>query len=198
MPLPTELHMPSLDHLTRNLGTLFLNVNLARGGPRDDLLRRHFVNVVRLVDLCVSEYEIARGHLEGSLPDGKNRLEELLRSVDHLELCVITVRRAMNAMESVVRHKGGPAIPRIARRALQAFEGPLLSIRGAVVHVEEEISKGNIEQGQSHALLVSADGRTASIGKHTISLRDLGLAIERLHELAQTLAEYRENGPRNS
>ncbi len=192
MPLPTELHMPSLADLGRNQGTLMLNIALARGGPRNDLLRRHFVNVIRLVDLSVAEYETARSHLEASLPNGENRLGSLLSAVDHLELCVITVRRALNALESVVHHQEAPTVPREARRALHAFEGPLRCTRDAVIHIEEDISKGKIQPGESHALLVSVDGRTAAIGQHQVSLAALGCAILRLHELAETLAQYRE------
>ncbi len=193
MPLPTELHMPSLGDLGNNQGNLMLNIALARGGPRDDLLRRHFVNFIRLVDLSVAQYELARSHLEASLPDGKNRLGSLLSGVDHLELCVITVRRALNALQSVTRHPNAPEIPRLARRALQAFGGPLGRTRDAVIHIEKDISKGNISSGESHALLVSEDGRTASIGGHQLSLEDLERAIRRLHELAETLSQYRES-----
>ncbi len=192
MLLPTQLHMPSLSDLGRNRGTLLLNIVFAHGGPRNDLLRRHFVNVIRLVDLSVAEYETARLHLEASLPNRKDRLGSLLSAVDHLELCVITVRRALDALESVVRHPESPAIPREARRALQAFEGPLRGTRDAVVHIEEYISDGKVQPGQSHALLVSEDGRTASIGQHQVSLEALGTAIRRLHELAQKLAQYRD------
>lgn len=74
MPLPEELHMPSLADLGKNQGTLMLNLVFARGGPRDDLLRRHFVNLVRLVDLSVMEYELARTYLVKSLPGAENRL----------------------------------------------------------------------------------------------------------------------------
>lgn len=195
MPLPNELHMPSLAHLDRNFGTIMLNVALARGGPRDDLLRRHFLNVVRLVDLCVSEYEIARGFFEASLPGGEERLGAILTGVDHLELCIITVRRAFNALEAIIHHQDAPNIPKFARRALKAIEGPLIKTRGAVVHIEEEILRGDIEPGQSHALLPSEDGRTASIGRYEISFKDLARAIQLLHEQTATLAKYREELP---
>jgi len=192
MPLPTELHMPSLAQLPQNRETLMLSIAICRGGPRDDILRRHFVNLVRLVDLSVTEYEAARTRLEASLPHADNRLGAYLSAVDHLELCVITVRRALNALACVVHHQEAPAIDRQAHRALKAFGGQLQHTRNAVVHIENEISRGDVRQGEAHALAVSADGRTASIARYTLSLEGLGTAIGRLHELARRLAEYRE------
>lgn len=192
MPLPSELHMPSLDGLPVNQGTLMLNIALARGGPQDDILRRHFVNFVRLADLSVAEYERARVHLTDSLPGGDNRLGSLLSAIDHLELCVICVRRTMNALDSVVRHPESPEIRRIDRRAISAFENFLRPTRDAIVHIESDISKGDIAMGESHALMVSEDGRTASIGNNNLCLTSLGNAVRRLHELASELARYRK------
>lgn len=169
-----------------------LNIVLAHGGPRDDILRRHFVNFVRLADLCVAEYERARLHLTDSLPGSDNRLGSLLSAIAHLELCVICVRRTMNALDSVVRHPESPEIPRIDRRAISAFENSLRPTRDTIVHIESDISKGDIAMGESHVLMVSEDGRTASIGSHNLRLTDLGNAIRRLHALAGELAEYRE------
>jgi len=195
MPLPTELHMPALSDLRPNQGALILNIVFNRGFPDDDLLRRHFVNLVRLVDLSVAEYETARSHLHASLPSGQNRLGSLLSATDHLELCVITVHRALNALDSVIRRPEAPKISRDARRALRAFEGTLSGTRHAIEHIEERISNGQVQTGQSHALLVSQDGKTASIGPHQLSLEALGAAIRRLHELvAQTLILHSTTG----
>jgi hypothetical protein len=193
MPLPEELHMQTLEDLRPNQGTLILNLGLAGGGPRDDLLRRHFVNYIRLVDLSVAEYERARRFLRESLPGQSNRLGASLSAIDHLELCVITVRRALNALRAVARNSQAPAIPRDVRRALESFEGPLCDVRDSVVHIEERISRGDLQKGDSHALLVDTSGRTASIGKETISLERLGTALRRLHGVACELSSYRES-----
>jgi hypothetical protein len=193
MPLPTELHMPALSNLGKNLCTVILNIAFARGGPRDDLLRRNFVNFIRLVDLSVAQYETARSYLEASLPDAENRLGSLLSAVDHLEFCIITVRRALNALQSVKGHPESPDIPRLERRALHSFNDELRPTRNAIIHIEKYISSGKVSSGESHALLVSEDGRTASIGGHHLSLENLGKAICRLHGLADVLSQHRED-----
>lgn len=192
MPLPESLYMPSLESLPQNKNTLILNIAICDGGPQDDILRRHFVNFVRLVDLSVSEYEKTRQFLQESLPDHENRFNAVLSAVDHLELSVITVRRALNAMQPIVRHRQSPPINRTIKRALESFEGPLRDVRDSVVHIEERISSGDMQEGDSHALMVDTLGRTASVGKDTISLERLGIAIRMLHEVASELSVYRE------
>ncbi len=148
--------MPSLDGLPVNQGTLMLNM-VAYGGPRDGILRRHFVNFVRLEDLCVAEYERARIHFTDSLPGCDNRLGSLLYALDHLELCVICVCRTMNALDSIVRHPESPEIPRIDRRVISAFANSLRPTPNAIEHIERDISKGDIATGESHALVISED-----------------------------------------
>lgn len=198
MALPEELHMPSLADLGKNQGTLMLNAMFHRGGPRNDLLRRQFFNLVRLIDLSVSLYEKARANLEASLPSGENRLGSNLSAVDHLELCVITVRRVLDALDAVRNRPQDAIDARFTERALRRFAGILGEVRNMVVHVERDINNGRISAGESHALMVSEDGRTASIGSHQLSLNDLGSALCRLHALGAELAEYRESDAKPS
>ena len=192
MPLPESLQMPSLTALPLNSGTLILNIAVAGGGPSDDMLRRHFVNFIRLVDLCVKEYEQARRFLEKSLPGNVNRLLDFLSAIDHLELTVITMRRALKAFQALAHHKDSPPISRETRKSLEAFEGPLKDVRDSVIHIEELISRGELEEGDSHALVVDKAGANAEVGKEAISLIRLCVAIRKLHKVASELSHYRE------
>jgi hypothetical protein len=196
--------MPSLIGLSRNMGTAMLNLIFARGGPADPMLRRNFNNYIRLVDLSVELYEKARSYAENSLPRdntsspaddleyNNQRLGSILRAIDYLELCVYTVHRAIGALDRL----NDPDLPieRPARRAIKSLCGQLCDVRNAVSHIDGDIARGRISTGQSHALMISEDGRTASIGRHTLVLDDFGLAVRRLHELAKTLSEYCRKG----
>lgn len=185
--------MPALSDLKPNQPTMILWLAFGNGGPRDVVLRRHFVNLIRLTDLSAEEYELARQHLNASMSNDNGwRLGNFLSGSDHLELCIITLRRAFNALQVISRDQKAPAIDRIVRRALESFDGVLGSARNAVVHVEEAITRGEIQVGETQILEVDADGRAASIGKHKISLEGLGGAIRRLHGVAAQLSAYRE------
>jgi hypothetical protein len=192
MPYPQELHMPSLEHLDPNImGTLFLNIVFVPDGPQGPI-RRHFGNFVRLVVLSSVEYETARRSLEELI---NRNLEDtpiwsFLSAVNHLEVCIITLYRAFNILTTMVKNKGGLIADREVLRLLNSFKTSLQPIRNAVMHIEEEIRNGDIKEGQAHVLVVSADGRSASIGKYEINLERLGRAIERLYREAKKIAQY--------
>lgn len=192
MPIPLELHMPSLNHLAPNIGTQMLNFMFAKGGPSDDNLRRQYSTFVRLTDLCVSEYKLAQSALLESLPDKENNFGNYLFSIDHLELCLITLRRVYNAFQRITSASSGMRIDRNTRRILENAENDVKNARDAIIHIEEHVHDMRVIKGQSHALLVDENGKTASIGECSISLERLGRTIERFHELATIIAEYRE------
>ena len=202
MPIPNELHMPSLEDLGSNLPSHIVTLLIGQG-PSDELLRRHFNSAIRLVNLSIREYELARQHLEESLPGagGGNRLGPFLLATDHLELCVISVYRAVNACVTIWHHpqmkpywKSRDREVRQVRREVEAFrEQQLRSVRRLVTHVEKAIAKGEIAHGEPHVLTVSKDGRTASIGGRSISLEGLSVAIRQVHQLAKDLSLYRRD-----
>lgn len=192
MPIPLELQMPSLNHLAPNIGTQMLNFMFAEGGPADDNLRRQYSTFVRLTDLCVSEYKLVQNALLESLPDKENNFGNYLFSIDHLELCLITLRRVYNVFHRIANASSGKRIDRNIRRMLENVEKDVREARDAIVHIDKHVLDMRVGKGQSHALLVDEDGKTASIGEYSISLERLGKTIERFHELATIIAEYRE------
>lgn len=167
-------------------------ISLSRGGPRDDSLRRQFVNLIRLTDLAVAEYERARLMFLESLPQSTNRLGSVFEGVDHAELCVITLHRAFLSFEKICRHKASPAIDKNIRRLIESFAKKLRPVRDLIVHIDNDISGNRIPSGHSHALLISEDGTIVSIGSNGISLSELGNSIMKLHEIAAELAVYKE------
>lgn len=188
LSIPNELHMPHLEDLRPNRGTMILNIAIAGRGPKNDFLRRQVTNFVRLCDLSVAEYSRARDHLIHALPGGKDRLRAVLDSVDHLELCIITIRRALGSLSMVSSHPDCATPIATVDAVLSASGGSLRALRNIVMHIEEKIRDGEISHGQSHALLIDPGGRSASIGKATITFEDLAQLLRRLHGAATDLA----------
>ncbi len=170
-----------------------LNIVFTPEGPKDPLLRRQYSNFIRLVDFSVNQYELTRHHLDAVIVDREASLGHMWSSMDYLEVCVVTTHRALNSLNSISRHKGASTIPRAIRRLLQTFDNNTLrNIRDAIMHVEKDINAGIIETGESHALQTTEDGRTATIGEHSIVLEELANVISSLHNLAKQISEYRE------
>lgn len=130
--------MESLEGLRRNSDILALRLALTGAGPADPDIRRYFVHLVRMVDVAVEEYETARAfHQVGQEPLDEERSEGMLRAIDHLELCVITTTRALNALDALARERNAPPVPRQLRRRLAASSSGFRDVRDIVVHLEE-------------------------------------------------------------
>jgi hypothetical protein len=190
--MPETILMPSLRELSPNLPILFTHLVFAKGGPSDGLLRRHFVNVIRLSDLALRLYEQAREVLQGALPGSDNRLGALLSGSDYLELCLITLRRALNAVDVTTKRPQSPKIERSQRKLLDSYNRRVAPLRNTIIHIDDCITNGEIRDGETHALLLSEDGASTEIGAHSLRLHDLAAIIQLLHKLSELYATFRE------
>jgi hypothetical protein len=197
MAMPKELHMPSLQGLTSNRPALLVML-LAGKGPEDDLLRRHLTSSVRLVHLAIREYEQAREYLQTTTKSGQEGFGAFFDATDHLELCVLSIHRAMEACCAVLTHPSMKAYLNARKEQvndamdfLSSHEESLRRLRNGVVHIAEWIAEGKIAKGQAHILSVSEDGRAVSIGPRSVSLDDLGTLVKHLHQLAKVFSLYR-------
>lgn len=192
MSIPKRCQMPDLSGLSPRLLEYAVKTAVAGGAPADPVARRLCMNFIRLTDLTIHEYESARTNLskvvesEG-VAEQYDRLYWYFRLCDHLELCVISLKRAINAMCRVSACKEAPDIDRTSRRFLDAHESNIRNIRDTVTHIEEDIATGKITTGHSHALRAAQDGDRARIGEYEIKFSDLSSVIRKLHAIASTV-----------
>jgi hypothetical protein len=194
-PDSTEgFEMKDLSSLEENLRVFML---LAAAGrlPADGALRRQIGNFVRVVDLAIYEYQRARAY-QLQKYRGIDRLASTLRAVDHLELAVITLRRAVLSLGQLSREEGVPGVDRTMRKMVANLQLDVKDVRDWIIHVDEKISSGLFPVGESHVLLLSDDGSQASMGRFEVSTTRLAILLETLHVIAATLMrhDWRETG----
>jgi hypothetical protein len=66
------------------------------------------------------------------------------------------------------------------------------NVRDAVIHMDEWIRSARLGEGESHALLIQRDGRSATVGPYQLDLDELAELLRSMHGLAGDLAVYRE------
>lgn len=164
-------------------------------GPRDPVLRRQVAHFTRCVDMALNQYSDAHAcytHMRG--PDGAVNLAAVLRGSEHLEMCLVCLKRAFAAMDRLKSERES-LISRAARRPLENYAKEFSDVRGAVVHMDEWIAGGDpaktLAPGQTSMVEVTEDGDAIEVAKYQIPMARLAAAIRRLNDLARSLVKYR-------
>jgi len=186
--------MPDLSDLNRRVVLAYVLNSLFRGsGPSDEQARQYIVLFTRLTDKAVYEYEASRTVLEEYLASSKT-FSLMLRSVDHLETCVHSIKRALRFLDQMNRYVGGPDIPKETHRLLRSYDRDgIKDIRDAIEHMDERIQRGEIAPGMPSALVFNEAGDAAEIADQKITFEKLAMLIRRMHALAVELSDYRES-----
>ena len=107
---PQTCEMPEIpETYGKTLLTHLLNVTFARGGSSDFAAAAYSSNFIRLSDLAIQEYKLARESLIEYVNSPNNVFSPLFAATDHLEQCIHALRRALR----FARHKNGPRLPRM-------------------------------------------------------------------------------------
>ncbi len=170
--------MPDLSSLySKNM----LNLTLDRlvgtdPGPKNHPHQATWVNLVRLADKSLREYEAARNAfavLQKEIHQG--HISPLFLGIDHLENAITATHRAVLHSE-VLRAAGwGRAVrtPTTRQKAL------LKAMRHHVEHAEDKLHKGQIAQGQP--FMITPKERRMSFGKTTLTYLDLARCITKVY-----------------
>ena len=138
-----------------------------------------WINLLRLTDKALREYEGARGQLNEWLSgrhDDAPRLSPFYRGIDRLENCVVTTHRAVLYAQALHARGWGKGSPRVTSRQ----QNRLRHARNGVEHGDEWLVEGRkIKEGQAH-MLVPLD-RRMQIGREQLTYRELASCIEKLY-----------------
>ena len=179
--------MPPLAHLdTKN--TLNALLNLITGsapqlGPHSYGVQ---INLVRLTDKTIVEYEAARTSLDSYVPDGA--FSDLFRTFDHLETCVDTLARVVKHAATLRSLPGPPRVPKSSLPS-PAAQKRVIDARNAMQHAENEIVAGLTGHGTGRSVGLIALETTLQVGKRGFYVRyaDLAAWIEVYHNLVRAL-----------
>ena len=174
-------------------GAWILNIALAGGGFRDSSLNSFAGVFIRKVELAAYEYAVAYEHWRshGITDPGTGRVHFTLPAAgDHLELCVLTLRRALRCLDKLRVAKSFPAMDRLTRTRIEHLAAELAGVRNSIEHIDAEIA-GGLDEGEPNTLLLSQDGKFASIASQKISTDSVHTCISLLLQVAETLSTHR-------
>jgi AcrR family transcriptional regulator len=184
MPRPSKVRviaMPDLSQLgTGSLLAVLLDMTLGRvPGPTQHPESGMWINLVRLTDKALREYEGARGELElGEWLTARHdspRLSSYFRGIDYLEDCVVTTHRAVLHASELRKSGWGIGAPTVTSRQEQR----LRLARNGVEHTDDWLGNKRIKEGQVHTL--TPIDRRMQIGKEQLTYRELASCIEKLY-----------------
>jgi hypothetical protein len=180
--LPDTYEMPDLSDLfAKQVLDTMLNMMFGNYPAAARAAQPQFVNLVRLTDKALSEYEAARAALDDfAVHRGSGRLSPLFRGVDHLESCINATHRAFQFARALRESKAAPPIPRqLVIRDPEFYR--VRGMRDAVEHLYEDLRAGTVVPGEAQFLQPQRDG--IEIGKAGISWVELAVMLRRLHTL---------------
>jgi hypothetical protein len=164
---------------------------------KDHQARALITNFVRLVDLAVDEYTLGREAILEFVTDKESfRVSRVIRASSHYEVCISTVKRAIDHLKAIRSHPRVPQklkdlLPRSISVLSGPVEGQVTDMRDAVLHLEGKIKRGEIQEGEPSTLRVWEN--YISLGKHKILYSDLVDWLTELHSISSTLIDYSES-----
>lgn len=172
-----EYHLPPLDDLFANN---MANVSLERlfGGPRGPVEYPYFnmwMNLVRLTDLSIRQYETSRKALDAYREGAyEHRLSPFYDAINGLEETVVaTYRATLNSkrLEPVIPHR----LLEPTKRQAQLLK----QVRHHIQHMDEKLERGAVRQGEIH--LLAPTTKSLVIGPKQLHYRDLASVITKMY-----------------
>jgi len=192
-----KFEIPELSDLKSQSVLLAVNRFFRGAGPKDWKAWALVLNYVRLVDLAVTEYEIARkAILEFASSNETLLLDRPIQASGHFETSVTATKRAIDHLKALRSHREVPQrlkdlIPRGIIVLSGNVETKVTTMRHAIQHLEKDIKNGNISPGQAIAL--SPKEHNIELGRCSIRYSDLADWLRELHSLSVKLTSYWES-----
>jgi hypothetical protein len=190
--------MPDLSNLS---GTLAIDhmlnwtlrgVGLQMEGPG----QAQFLNLVRLVDKTLLEYESARQYLQQYV-DSRNKTSLYMRCVGHMENCVDSLNRVFShlvrlrtSLHREQSHTSEP-LPQIVREVIpsRTDRKRINDIRDAIQHMDDRIRKNRAGRDIAPiGLLVKSD--SIELDGREITFIELADWIQQVYTVTERLVGY--------
>jgi hypothetical protein len=194
--MQSVFNIPDLSDISSRSTSLAMRRIFTSSGPKRREPYALVMNFVRLVDLAVNEYKSGRlAILEFANGNEALRLGSAIRSSAHFEVCIDALKRAINHLKAI---RGNPTVsqnlkdllPRRIGLISGKVESKVTDMRDAIQHLERDIQKGKIIEGQSLALQPTRDD--LQLGSLNLRYVELAEWITEAHTLSGTLIGYHE------
>jgi hypothetical protein len=191
-------NIPELSFLAPQSEWAGLTRALAGGGSRDPVAWALQLNVVRLLDAAVRDYEFGRQSINafhGGAPHHFGLLH-IIESTTHFENCIwhferfIKHAKALRACSTAERELK-LLIPKNSEFLRGAVEGKVTALRHGLAHLEGKHEK--IPPGTGLALLPQDDGLV--IGEHIIGWGELVSWLTGAHSCTSDVSRFRPLAP---
>jgi hypothetical protein len=190
--------MPDLSNLSGKLTIdYFLNYAFGNTGLQIDGPGEYqFLNLIRLVDKTLLEYEQARKHLQQYVDSG-NQTSLFMRCVGHMENCIDSLHRSLLHMEGLkvslhkVRERANESLPQVAREELpkKSDRNRVKRIRHAIQHMDERIARG--KAGADIAPIgLNVKSDSVELDHEEIYFTELASWIQQIYKVAVRLVRY--------
>jgi hypothetical protein len=195
---PKRCDMPDLSKLSakltidHTLNWTFRGVGLQMDGPG----QAQFLNLVRLVDKTLLEYENARQYLQRYL-NSHNQIGLFMRCVDHMENCVDSLNRVLSHLEGLrtslhrEQSRSSEPLPQIAREDIPSSTARkrINEIRDGIQHMDDRITKGRAGRDIAPiGLVVKSD--SIELDNKEIYFVELAHWIEQVYAITERLVGY--------
>jgi hypothetical protein len=180
--------LPDLSALV--LATPVLLVNFAWGsrGPSDLVLRRLIALFVSSTDLALKGFRSASSALDDVIRPSPDFRHLGIEVTENFEISLVFARRALAAFDRLRQLPSAPPIDRTARRLVDSLATDLVSLRDALVHMDERITDGRSPDGTPVLTMLSHDCCFLGAGAMRIATKDLAGLLRHLNTLAHYLA----------
>jgi hypothetical protein len=192
-----EFDIPELPAYRPVAGRFLLFRVFGAGGPKAPLIYGLVMNLVRLTDLAVREYsEGRRTILEFASSSEELRIGSAIRSSAHFEVSIDALKRVINFIKAIRSHKDAPQslkdlFPRNLKLLTGDAESKITDLRDAIQHLEGQVQRGNIAEGQSFALQAMND--RLELGGFCVTYVELAGWLNEAYDLAESVVNYRES-----
>lgn len=189
------IRLPSLSQLqTDLLGPAVTRSLIGSYGSTGSPQKCLITSFVRLVEKCIHEYELGRGHLEAFA--GSSGFTEFFRAQGHFENSIQTLQRTLLFLDALITRgvkgaDGSPVLPKRNRLAVlsKSARDRVNDLRDAIEHMDDRIRKTNTYPA-GHAIGLHPSKLELRLGNASVSYAELAHWLTELHGLADTFANY--------
>lgn len=109
---------------------------------------------------------------------------------DKLEDCIITVRRLFNYFDRIKSDPTRFPMDRVFKKQVEALDGSITGIRDLIVHLDQDIYRGEILEGQNTAPVLDEEISAITLGSTALPVELLARSIRHFHEFAVQFAKH--------
>jgi hypothetical protein len=158
-------------------------------GAKDYCARAFQINLVRLVDKTLEDYELSRVAFSESVSRPSNNVwSPLFRAVGHMENCFGSLERALRLARRLAEHEEtatavsgfGILEPAVRKRNSK--------IRNTMEHIDERVIQQQIKEGDLTMLFLSEDA--VELQHERIEYSELVAWLRELHDLSTNMATF--------